>query len=102
MTATSGPSSAELKPRRGKLLRCTLTLKDGVIAAVRFTGDFFLMPSHTVANLEQHLVGRTPDEVAAATDMFFSSADVEMLGVAPEHFATVTDMAIKNLKGGSR
>lgn len=102
MPARNGPFSAELKPRQGKLLRCTLTLQNGVIADVRFTGDFFMMPGDAVAKLEQHLVGLTPDEVADAITMFFTDADAEMLGVAPEHFVEVAVMAIKNLKGASR
>lgn len=102
MTAMNGTFSAELKPRKGKLLRCTLTLEDDVIADIRFTGDFFLMPGSAVAELERHLAGRGPGEVGDAVDAFFSDADVEMLGVAPEHFVEVTAMAIKNLKGVSR
>ncbi len=102
MPATSGRFSAELKPRQGKLIRCTLTLDDGVIAGIRFTGDFFMMPGAAVATLECHLTGRTPGEIAGAVDTFFSNADVEMLGVTPENFIEVARMAIKNLKGGSR
>ncbi len=98
MPARNGHFSAELKPRRGKLLRCTLTLEGGVIADLRFTGDFFMMPGSAVAALERHLAGRTPDDVAAAVDTFFSQAEVDMLGVTPEHFVEVVRMAIKNRK----
>jgi len=98
MPARNGHFSADLKPRRGKLLRCTLTLEDGVIADLRFTGDFFMMPGAAVATLERHLAGRTPDDVAAAIDAFFSQAEVDMLGVTPKHFVEVVRMAIKNRK----
>lgn len=95
MPARTGTFSAELKPQQGKLLRCTLTLQDSVIAVVRFTGDFFLMPGDAVARLESELEGLSVDEVAARIQGFFSAANVEMLGVAPEHFVEVTAIALK-------
>lgn len=102
MPARNGTFSAELKPREGKLLRCTLTLQDGIIVDIRFTGDFFMMPGNAVARLEEALQGTPADELTAGIHGFFSDADVEMLGVTPEHFVEVASVAVKNLKGGSR
>ncbi|MGC9308860.1 MAG: lipoate protein ligase C-terminal domain-containing protein [Thermoplasmatota archaeon] len=94
MPARTGTFSAELKPRQGKLLRCTLTLEQGVISHIRFTGDFFLMPGTAIAELERHLIERQPGETAEAINAFFSHADVEMLGVTPEHFIAVVETAL--------
>ena len=91
MLAKNGIFNAELKPPQGKLLRCTLTLKDGIIDSVQFTGDFFLMPEDVVAKLESELEGLSIDEVAARIQGFFSAANVEMLGVAPEHFIAIIE-----------
>jgi hypothetical protein len=94
MPARTGTFSAELKPRQGKLLRCRLTLQDDVIAAVRFTGDFFLMPGDAVVRLESELEGAPVEETPRRISEFFSKADVEILGVAPEHFTAVVETAL--------
>ncbi|HDS59319.1 MAG TPA: hypothetical protein ENN54_03390 [Thermoplasmatales archaeon] len=97
MPVVSGTSSAELKPPGGKLLRCTLTIKEGVIASIRFSGDFFLIPGEKMVALEDALTRMEVEKIERVIHSFFSTAHVDMLGVAPEHFVETAKMALAKL-----
>lgn len=61
---------------------------------VWFTGDVFLQPKRTLADLEAHLrdslLERLDENIAA----FFSGRQVDMLGLTPADFATVIKAAV--------
>lgn len=97
MPVISGTTSADVKPPGGKLLRCTLTMEEGILVSIRFTGDFFLIPGEEVARLEQTLTGLEAEEIERAIHSFFSTAQVDMMGVTPEHFVKVVRMALAHL-----
>ena len=95
MPARTGTFSAELKPRQGKLLRCRLTLEQGIVADIRFTGDFFLIPGDAITQLEEVLKGTSVDDIRPCITEFFAEVEVELLGVTPVHFVEVATMTLK-------
>jgi len=100
MQAGNGISKGELKVKGGKLVKCTLSLKDGKIKSVKFTGDFFMYPEEKIEELEKMLEGIecTDESIRNEIAPFFDG--VELMGASMEDFITVISMAIKNLKGG--
>jgi hypothetical protein len=95
MPVSNGPTSAEIKPPRGKLLRCTITIQAGVIVDATFTGDFFMMPGEAIQQLEQRIVGCRADitSFGPAIQDFFT-AEIELMGATSDDFVTVVAKAI--------
>ncbi|MDE1865563.1 MAG: lipoate--protein ligase family protein [Candidatus Micrarchaeota archaeon] len=65
------------------LIRIEADLDSGVLASVRITGDFFMVPEESISALERHLEGVRLDQgsVSKAIDDFYSSGvETPMLG----------------------
>lgn len=66
----------------GGLVRATLEVRDGRLARVSLSGDFFCYPGDALAGLEDALAGVPLDGVAAALRRFFADGEVVVPGVA--------------------
>jgi len=88
---------AELKVPQGKLLRVRFNIDDSNIRDIRFTGDFFLHPEEALKDLESALEGKTADMKILEQEIvgFFERSRCTLVGIAPESFVTVIDLALK-------
>ena len=80
----------------GGLLRAAVTY-DAVARLIRqvwFTGDIFVSPRRTVADLEAALRDLPLDRLEQRTLAFFASRPADLLGLAPADFVTVLRIAI--------
>ncbi len=100
MKAGNGILKGELKVKGGKLVKCSLSVKNGAIEHIKFTGDFFMYPEEKIEELEKMLEGVecTEEDIKERIAPFFDT--VELMGASMEDFVAVVSMAIKNLKGG--
>ena len=73
----------------GGLIRATTEVRDGVIAAVSISGDFFFYPEDKLAALEAALVGVGVEEVEQAIARFYEEHSIESPGVTPADFVRV-------------
>jgi len=73
----------------GGLIRAITEVRDGVIAAVSLSGDFFFYPEDKLAGLEASLVGVPEAEAEAAIARFYEEHRIESPGVTPADFAQV-------------
>ena len=67
--------------------------KDDRIREVLVTGDFFVTPPRVVFDLEGALRGVPVARIASAVNLFFSSASVGLLTIAPGDFARAIEAA---------
>ncbi|ACS90973.1 lipoate protein ligase C-terminal domain-containing protein [Thermococcus sibiricus] len=82
----------EHKAKKG-LIRFEIEEKDNVAIDVKITGDFFVYPEETIAELEETLKGRNLEELENLIDDFFAvRLDVEMPYINVEDFK----LALKN------
>jgi len=65
------------------------------IKQVWFTGDVFVSPRRTIADLEAVLRDTPLDRLAPRIRMFFSDRQVDMLSLTPDDFVTVVRLALK-------
>lgn len=61
---------------------------------VWFTGDFFVQPRRTIADLEAHLKDIALENLEPRVQEFFSGRGVDMLTLAPADFAAVIRQAV--------
>jgi lipoate-protein ligase A len=73
----------------GGLIRATVEVQDGVLAAVALSGDFFFYPAERLSDLESALVGTRLDEAEAAIGRFYEQHAIESPGVVPADLARV-------------
>ena len=73
----------------GGLIRATVEVQDGVLAAVALSGDFFLYPAERLSDLESALLGVRLEEAEAAIGRFYEQHAVESPGVVPADLARV-------------
>jgi lipoate-protein ligase A len=66
----------------GGLLRATMEIKDGVLADVALSGDFFCYPQEAVRDLEAALASVPLADLAAALDRFYRTHTIETPGVS--------------------
>ena len=64
------------------------------VKQVWFTGDIFVNPRRTVADLEAALKDTPLAKIEPAVQRFFAEREVRMLALAPEDFVTVIRLAI--------
>ena len=95
MRVKNGRFSAEIKPIGGKLVRCSLDVKDGIIVDAKFTGDFFMMPEEAIKQLERHIMGCGTERecVRCAIENFFTMG-IDVAGVTSDDFVHVIIKAI--------
>ncbi len=81
----------------GGLLRVAVTFDTTArtIKQVWFTGDIFVSPRRTVADLEAALRDLPIDRLARKVEWFFASRPVDMLSLTPADFITVVRLAVK-------
>jgi lipoate---protein ligase len=65
------------------------------IKQVCFSGDFFVNPPRTVADLEAALKDCAVDNIAATIARFFHGRQIEMHSLAPSDFAVAIDHALR-------
>ncbi len=81
----------------GGLLHASITFDTTarMIRQVWFTGDIFVNPRRTVADLEAALHDLPIDRLAQKIEWFFASRPVDMLALTPNDFLTVVRLALK-------
>ena len=81
----------------GGLLRAAVTLdtRTQALRQVWFTGDIFISPRRTVADLEAALRDLPLDKLETRVQSFFSERKADMLSLAPQDFITVVRLAVK-------
>lgn len=89
---------AELKVPNGKLIRVSLSVKEGKLSKVVITGDFFMHPEEVIELLEMKLNGVSADRksITKAITNFFKEGEVKILGASPEDFVQVIMGALKS------
>jgi lipoate-protein ligase A len=73
----------------GGLIRAIAEIREGVIAGVHLSGDFFFYPEEKLAELETALVGVSLEETEQAIDRFYAENQIESPGVTPSDLAQV-------------
>lgn len=73
----------------GGLIRATIEVQNGVIAAVSLSGDFFFFPEERLVDLEAALVGVSEADAEAAIARFYEEHSIESPGVTPADFVQV-------------
>jgi lipoate-protein ligase A len=89
----------EYKVPGGKLVVVDCTIRDGRIAAVEVTGDFFLYPDDALDAITAALIGlpATSSEPEIASRVRAATGpDVTFLGFSPEAVATAVKRAMSD------
>lgn len=73
----------------GGLVRATTEVRDGTLAGVSFSGDFFLYPAEKLVDLEAALVGVPLEGLQQAISRFYQQNGIESPGVTPSDLAQV-------------
>lgn len=71
----------------GGLLRAVVEVREGLLATVSLSGDFFFYPKESLVDLETVLSGVPADEVEQTVKRFYEERQVESPGVTPHDFA---------------
>jgi lipoate-protein ligase A len=81
----------------GGLLRAAVIydLHTRTIRQVWFTGDMFIQPRRTVADLEAALRDLPVDRLEQRANAFFADRRVDMLTLSPGDFVTLVRLALK-------
>jgi lipoate-protein ligase A len=81
----------------GGLLRAAVTYdaQTRTLRQVWFTGDLFINPRRTVADLEAALRDLPVDRLDQKIESFFAGREVDMLSLAPADFAAVVRLALR-------
>ena len=95
ISATASVGTANHKAPGG-LIRVTLEEFDDRIKDIVISGDFFLVPSDSVAAIEKALVGAktTGTEIAERLRRVYVDKRIDSPGVTPEDFETAVKLAI--------
>jgi lipoate-protein ligase A len=72
---------------RGGLVRATFEVKDGQIASLSLSGDFFFYPAERVMDLEEALVGTALKQAEATVTDFYRANEIDSPGVTPHDLA---------------
>ena len=74
------------KVPNGKLLKIFLEEKDGAIATIKITGDFFMYPEQRVEEIEAALAGiaRSGEKIRARLEDFFKAHPTSLFGLDTE------------------
>lgn len=73
----------------GGLIRAAFEVRDGRLAWVSLSGDFFFYPAEKLEALEAALVGAVLEEVEQTVAAFYAAEGVESPGVTPADLAQV-------------
>jgi lipoate-protein ligase A len=73
----------------GGLIRAVMEVREGELGSVSLSGDFFLYPEVSLADLEAALTGAALDDVEQVVTRFYAERGIESPGVTPEDFVQV-------------
>jgi lipoate-protein ligase A len=73
----------------GGLIRAVVEVRDGTLANVSLSGDFFLYPEARLSDLEVALSGVPIEDVEQVVTRFYVEHDIESPGVTPQDFVQV-------------
>lgn len=88
----------EYKMPGGKLVVIDLEVRDGRLADVQLSGDFFLEPDSALATIDRALEGQPEHAAEAALAVVVRdalAADVMMYGISPEAIAVAVHRALQ-------
>jgi lipoate-protein ligase A len=71
----------------GGLIRASTEVRDGVVANVSLSGDFFFYPEEKLSELEATLADVPIEEVEQTIARFYEEHDIKSPGVTPVDFA---------------
>jgi hypothetical protein len=98
MAQPTFPMHGEYKMPGGKLVVADLSLRDGLLADVQVSGDFFLEPDSALDAINRVLEGQPEDadeaELSAALRQALG-AHVMMYGISPEAIAVAVRRAVQ-------
>jgi hypothetical protein len=98
MAQPTFPRHGEFKMPGGKLVVADLNLRDGRLADVQMSGDFFLEPDSALDAINRVLEGQSANageaELSAALRQALG-ADVMMYGISPEAIAVAVRRAVQ-------
>jgi len=94
MKVRNGILKGELKVKGGKLIKCEVKIKDGIIEKIKFSGDFFMHPEEKIEELEEKLKGAKIDDLQNILKSFFKK--IQVIGVNKDDFLAVVMKAVKN------
>ena len=87
---------AEYKIPGGKLLVAETEVKEGVLTAVKVTGDFFMHPEEAIIDFEQALRGARASKVDEIVEEFFGGKEITLFGVSEKDFAHVLKLTLES------
>jgi len=73
----------------GGLIRAVIEVREGVLASVSLSGDFFLYPEAKLLELEAALAGAPIGDVEQVVTGFYAEHGIESPGVTPQDFVGV-------------
>lgn len=82
----------------GGTISAHLRLERGRLREIVFTGDFFVTPPRTIADLEASLRGVEVKQIRSAIESFFASTQTGLLSAGHGDFADAVDVAIRSLQ----
>jgi lipoate-protein ligase A len=71
----------------GGLIRASTEVREGVVANVSFSGDFFFYPEEKLTQLETTLTDIPIEEVEQTIANFYDMHNIQSPGVTPTDFA---------------
>lgn len=95
ISATTSVGTANYKAPGG-LIRATVEIVEGKINEVVISGDFTMLPSKAIAQLEQEIIGSSVEgeELLQRIRIAYSENGIESPGVLPEDFEKTIRLAI--------
>ncbi len=90
-----------LKVPGGKLLRVEVEHEAGIVKRVELTGDFFIYPEESLAELEKALAGCEVDEVAERFDNAAARLQAQLVGFTPADVQTAVRLAVEVVEGAA-
>ncbi|MEM2905367.1 MAG: lipoate protein ligase C-terminal domain-containing protein [Candidatus Bathyarchaeia archaeon] len=80
----------------GKLIRVQASVESGLITEIKITGDFFLLPSNAIVDLERRLRGLPVEaDFRALIADYFWRERIMAAGVTAEDFAAALARALR-------
>jgi lipoate-protein ligase A len=73
----------------GGLIRAVIEMREGTLATVSLSGDFFLYPEEKLSDLEAALTDVPIEDVERVVARFYAEHDIESPRVTPQDFAQV-------------
>jgi lipoate-protein ligase A len=73
----------------GGLIRAVMEVREGRLATVSLSGDFFLYPEAKLSDLETALTGVLVEDVERVVTRFYAEQAIESPGVTPQDFVRV-------------